>query len=356
MRWFCIYKGMKGIGKFFDLCYREENVITDTARKRVGIIDFFDDFGSVAVRKAFKVSRPTIYRWKQLLKLGNGRLDALNNLSRAPIKKKESVIDSKIVEFIRTTRTQWPKLSKKKLRPLLDKYCAENALKTVSISTIGRIIKKYSMFFYVKKKKKHYNRTGEKKLRRGDYQPKKAGDLMQIDTVVLFDFGIRRYLISAVDLKSRFAFSYCYTNPSSASAEDFMKKLDRVAPFSVRRVQTDNGSEFDKHFHQYIKDSSRIHYHNYPRSPKMNPFIERYNRTIQEEFVNVKDVDPYNNLDNFNVELMGYLLFYNTQRIHEGIKDITPITFLLLHRHHLKKSHMSGTYTKCSDRMRYRYN
>jgi len=345
MRWFCIYKGMKGITKFSDLCYREENVITDIARRRAEIIDFFNEFGAVAACRAFKVKRSTIYRWKQLLKLGNGRLDALNNLSRAPIKKKESLIDSKIVEFIRETRKQWPRLSKKKLKPLLDKYCAEKALKTVSISTIGRIIKKHNMFYYVKKKKKHYNKNREKKLRRGDYKPTKAGDLVQIDTVVLFDFGIRRYLISAIDLVSRFSFSYCYKNPSSASAEDFMQKLDRVAPFSVKRVQTDNGSEFDKHFHQYIKDSGRIHYHNYPKSPKMNPYIERYNRTIQEEFTNVKDVDPYHDLDSFNRELMGFLLFYNTQRIHEGINNITPIAFLLSHLHHLKKSNMSWTYT-----------
>ena len=72
---------------------------------------------------------------------------------------------------------------------------------------------------------------------------------MQIDCVVKLIFGLRRYVISAVDYYGNFAFSFVYKTLSSASAADFLTKLTRVAPFEVKRVQTDNGSEFYKYFH-----------------------------------------------------------------------------------------------------------
>jgi len=123
------------------------------------------------------------------------------------------------------------------------------------------------------------------KERRGSYHPDKAGDLVQVDCVIKFINGLRRYVVSAIDYESEFAFSFGYTNLSSARAKDFLLKFISVAPFEIKRVQTDNGSEFYKLFHEACIDLGLTHYWNYPRHPKMNAKIERYNRTVQEEFV-----------------------------------------------------------------------
>ena len=343
MQMFNIFKGLKGIKWLYDKAVREEQ-ISEVAKQRAKILDFFNEHGLSATRDAFGISRSTIYRWKKLLKQNHGRLESLNNLSRTPRTKRLSLIDTRIIDFIRNTRKEWPRLGKQKIKPLLDEYCRENNLRSLSISTIGRIIKRYNLYFYITKKRKRRS-SGKKKLRRGDYMPKEPGDLGQIDTIVLFDFGIKRFLITYVDIVTRFAFAYCYKSASSKNAEDFMKKLDRVAVFQVKGVQTDNGSEFDKNFHNYITSSQRIHYFNYPKSPKMNPYVERFNRTIQEEFVEVKEVDPYNDIEGFNRELMKYLLFYNTKRVHHGIGNIAPLLYLV--RYYLtKKSNMSWTYTE----------
>ena len=64
-----------------------------------------------------------------------------------------------------------------------------------------------------------------KKLRRKDYHPEKAGDLVQVDTVVKFINGIRRFIMTAIDVESDFAFAYGYTHLSSATGRDFLKKL-----------------------------------------------------------------------------------------------------------------------------------
>jgi len=48
-------------------------------------------------------------------------------------------------------------------------------------------------------------------------------------------------------------------------------------------VNTDNGSEFLKNFEQACNKMNIQHFFTYPRTPKMNPLAERFNRTIQEE-------------------------------------------------------------------------
>lgn len=50
-------------------------------------------------------------------------------------------------------------------------------------------------------------------------------------------------------------------------------------------VQTDNGSEFLGVFDQYCQTHDIPHFFTYPRSPRINGGIERFNRTIQEEFI-----------------------------------------------------------------------
>lgn len=63
--------------------------------------------------------------------------------------------DPRVIEFIKELRKRYPRLGKEKIKPLLDEFCSQNNLKTISISTIGRIIKKKNLFFYPDKKISH---------------------------------------------------------------------------------------------------------------------------------------------------------------------------------------------------------
>ena len=40
-----------------------------------------------------------------------------------------------------------------------------------------------------------------------------------------------------------------------------------------------------KHFDEELRRLHKNHWHTYPRTPKMNAHVERFNRTIQEEFI-----------------------------------------------------------------------
>ena len=50
------------------------------------------------------------------------------------------------------------------------------------------------------------------------------------------DYRIRRYIVSAIDYVSSFAYSYAYKSLSSTITSDFMDKLASVAPFTISHI------------------------------------------------------------------------------------------------------------------------
>ena len=78
---------------------------------------------------------------------------------------------------------------------------------------------------------------------------------------------------------------------------------------------TDNGSDFMKHFDEEIRRLHKNHWHTYPKTPKMNAHVERFNRTIQEEFIDYH-VELLITPDEFDHRLIPLLIWYNAERSH----------------------------------------
>jgi transposase InsO family protein len=320
-------------------------MIQEKAQHKARVLQFWADHGLKAAAAHARKGRSTLYRWKKNLAKGSGKLESLNDRRTNKTPKRKRTVDPRITEHIIKTRTDHPRYGKEKLAADLKEECAAWRIKAPSVSTVGRIIadlKKagrlpdaviYSLYgktgMLVEKKP----RKTRKKQRRNGYEPQEAGDLMELDTVVYFINGIRRYIITAVDLTSRFSFAWAYTTASSASATDFLKKVESVAPFAIKRLQTDNGSEFEKQFREYLeskeKDERIVHFHTYPRHPKQNAHIERFNRTVQEEFANWHRLALAYDLAAFNQKLMDWLLWYNTKRRHHSLGLISPLRYIV---------------------------
>ena len=58
----------------------------------------------------------------------------------------------------------------------------------------------------------------------------------------------------------------------------------------IAAILSDNGSEFAKYFEEACNRLKIIHIYSRVHTPKDNPFCERFNRTVQEEFM---EVDEY---------------------------------------------------------------
>lgn len=142
-----------------------------------------------------------------------------------------------IIDFIKDLREKHPRIGKEKIKPLLDEYCEEKGLKTISASTIGKIIKRYKLTcpstgrVYHNPNSKWANKERSYRTR-VRYSPKeKEGGYIEIDLITKFVDGMRVYVINAIDVKFKFKFAYGYTSLSSNSALDFFKKLEEVYPY-----------------------------------------------------------------------------------------------------------------------------
>ncbi len=329
----------------------------ESIEKRLDIIKFFDEFGCKATKQAFGKSRSTVYLWKQKLRRSGGKLSALAPGNRAPREKRHRVVHPFIERFIIQYRGEHPGVDKTTITPALSIACNLAGVSPVSESTVGRIIhdlkergkiptsRRISLNGSSGKLLVRDQRRPMKKTRRKGFYPARPGELVEIDTVSIFVDGLKRYLLTAIDLPTRFAFAYIYKSSSSTNARDFLEKLRMVTPFQITRVQTDNGHEFHKHFLKACRQLNLVHYFNYPRHPQSNSHLERFNRTIQEQFA-YWHTDDLDEPDAFNRSLMNYLVWYNTERPHRSIGKLPPLRYYLDKFVSPQKSNMLWTLTR----------
>ena len=347
MRQFNKFKDTKGFVMIWERVLRFRYMITEQAKERCRILAFWEKYGDVATKEAFKVSRPTLFRWQSALLKGDGKLEALNKKSTAPKNKRKRVIPKAVQDFILTERKFDPHLSKDKLSVLM----REDKVADLSSSTVGRMLddlKKQKILpnpkhisYHAKTDRFHEkSKIKRKKLRSKDH----TGGLVKADSIVRFTNGIKRYIVTAIDKETKFAFAYAYKNHSSDAVVDFMKKFKEVAPVSLTHVQTDNGSEFAKHFEIFLEKNDIVHFHTYPRSPKMNSEIERFNRTLSDAFIKQHRMLLAYDIDAFNQKLIDWLLWYNTRRPHWSLGLVSPLRYIVSTLT-AEKSHMCWTNT-----------
>jgi putative transposase len=226
------------------------------------------------------------------LKGSGGKLSALAPGDRTPKKKRRRVVDPFIERFVVEYRCAHPGADKNTITPTLRIACISQEIKPVSESTAGRIIHDLKEKGRLPRKNKVtiHGRTGallvrepksrKKKQRRKGFVAYLPGDLVQMDTVSIFTAGLKHNIFTAIDVRTRFAFAYAYKTASSANGNDFLGKFLKVAPFAIKRIQTDNWSEFAKHFDDFCSRHHLTHFFNYPRHPQANGFLERFNRTV----------------------------------------------------------------------------
>ncbi|MGH2612586.1 MAG: integrase core domain-containing protein, partial [Rhabdochlamydiaceae bacterium] len=308
----------------------------EVAQERLRIIEFYDTYGEETTKKAFGVDRKVIWVWKQRLKRSKNTLVSLIPTPTTPKSKRQMLTHPKVLAYIRKLREEHPRLEKEKIKPLLDAYCRKEDISTIQESTIGKVIKRNNFFFQKSGKIYHnpshnYAHAKRKKRERVKRPPRpESFGYIEMDTVIKFVDGIKVYFLTAIDVKGKFAFSLPYARLTSAVTIDFFEKLQSVYAVRIVIVQTDNGLEFLGDFEQYLKQQAISQLFIYPRCCKINGTIERFNRTIQEEFID-ENLHIFHDPKLFSTKLMEYLLFYNTERVHKSLGLKTPLGFLSQH-------------------------
>jgi putative transposase len=318
----------------------------ELAQKRMEMIFFYDQYGESATKQAFGADRRVISRWKKRLTVSGGKLTSLVPISTRPKQVRTPLTDQRIVDWIKRQRETHPRIGKDKLKPDLDIYCRESGIHSVSASTIGNIIKRYH-FFYQKSGKIYHDpskwiRSAKREKRlRIKHSPKPEYGHILSDTVEKIVDGTRYYFMSAIDAKMKFALTLLYRRITAANMKDFYFRFKQVYPGRIVRWQTDNGSENLSVFDQQLENDGIPHLFIYPRCPKIDTFIERYNRTLQEEFVDYH-LDIIHDERLMNEKLIDWNLYYDCDRRHHSLGLKSPLQYFVDNG---GMSQMSLTYT-----------
>ena len=330
------YKYCNGFGKLYNYGLKHFNpytMITDKAEERLRIINYWKKYGLEATKEAFGVKRSTLYNWQKIYRDSGCMLSNLTPGKTVRKNLNKRIVHPLILKEIKRLRLEeCPNMGKAKVKKNLDIFCKKNKLPIYSESKIGRIIKERKIYHH-RQKVSHFGKLKtakkQKKLRKpGDLIINSPGDLIEVDVVVRFVGLMKRYIVTAIDIHSRYSFALCYTRHNSLCARDFIRKLEKIFPYKIKTIQTDNGSEFHKYFMQYLEKRKIIHYWNYKGQPHKQGHIEKFNRTIQEEFIDQNEM-WLDDVDEFNEKMLEWIIWYNTKRFHWSLDLMTPVDYLL---------------------------
>ena len=159
------------------------------------------------------------------------------------------------------------------------------------------------------------------------------GELLAADTFYVGTFnGIGKvYLHTVVDTYGSYAFGFLHTSKVPEAAVAVLH--NEALPFyqerclAVQAVLTDNGREFcgtQTHpFELYLALSDLEHRRTKVRHPQTNGFVERFQRTVKEEFFALALREKlYDSVDGLQADLDQWLLHYNTERPHQGYRNL----------------------------------
>ncbi len=303
---------------------------SEISRLRLRCIELLEKHRFAAVRTAYpSVSRTSVYRWKKKFDQSGRKLSSLLPRSTRPRKVRQMTIPVQILSFLREVRIQYPRMSKYKLKCLLDIFCEERNLPKYSVSWVGKVITRQKFFFGTRKQVRRKHRTQQKLwVNRCPGSLDTSLGYLQVDGVKIYFDGRLYCFLTGVELVSRQGWARRVKSFNSHEAREFLLWIQDQVKYKIHTVQTDNGSEFAGVFKEAVEELEAAHLWSRPRTPKSNGYVERFNWTIQDEFLNYHIGEAGVNPDLFDQLFSDWLVFYNTKRPHQGLAYKTPSQYL----------------------------
>ena len=307
--------------------------LSDKAQLKLEWIIFYYTAGygnSTDTASYFGITRKTVHKW--LSRFREEDLTTLEEESRTPknTRQKEiSFFQGRRIMDLRLKHLRWGKM---KIQRLYIKTYHEY----ISSWKIQKVIEEKKLYFDMTR----IERDGRKR-KQAQKQPKRRitefkkenmqNHLWHVDTVVFtLTEGGYRYLLTAIDEITKLAYARLYSTHSSKQAADFLKRLTYLTEGGIMNLHHDNGSEFEKDFKKACIEIRLPQWYSRPRTPKDNPVLERFNRTIQEEFIEMIDIG-LENVNEFNLRLLDWLIEYNSVRPNQALDYLTPLEYIDLH-------------------------
>lgn len=280
-----------------------------------------------ATARHFGISRKTFHKW--LGRFDETHLTSLEEYSRAPKRVRDWMVTFKEEERILSLRKKNMEFGKRKIKRIYKREYAED----ISTWKIERVIRKHKLYPDPKKHDKMVEKRAKSKpkvriheVKDQIKQIKEFGFLWHIDAIIIWWYGTRRIIFTALEEITKIAFARVYTSNTSGYAEDFLKRLMYLVEGRVDIMHQDNGSEFKGDFERACEKLKILQIYSRPYTPKDNPALERFNRTVQEEWLDLSEIGLDDVLE-ANLDLTTWLVKYNSYRPHETLDYDTPLEY-----------------------------
>ena len=319
--------------------YSRQMELSDKAKRRLTMLECHQTLQDIsATCRIFGISRKNFYKWKHRYEESGNDPNSLEDQSKAPHTTRTVEMTRKQEERVIRIRKKHIRLGKKKLQILYRKYYDEY----ISCNHIQHVIQKHHLYYDPvtarRIRTKKMKGRGQKKVRIHEINIKEYMNKQEkpfffcTDTIVLYlPYGVKRYIITAIEHEKKLAYARVYKSKSSTSTFDFILRLHMLVDSQIAGILSDNGSEFASLFDKACQKMGIQHIYTRLRTPKDNAVDERFNRTIQEEFM---ATDLYfepaladDDLTKANQYLTSWLLFYNFDRPHITLNYLSPVEY-----------------------------
>lgn len=275
----------------------------------------------------FGINPKTLHKW--LGRFNERNLTSLEEQSRRPRKLRDWMVTKEEETNIVSLRKRNLEYGKKKLQVL---YKREYG-KKISTWKIERVVRRYNLYpdpvqhdYQVEKRKNLKPKIRIHTLKEQLKQIKEFGFLWHIDAIIIWWYGSRRIIFTAIEDRTKIAFARVYKTNTSGYAEDFLKRLMYLTEGKINIMHQDNGSEFQGAFERACKTLNILQIYSRPHTPKDNPSLEKFNGTIQREWLALSEVG-LDDIDEANKDLTNWLIKYNSYRPHQALDYKTPLEY-----------------------------
>ena len=262
------------------------NSITQDMKFRYSLIRYAEKFGVARASRKYNKAKSYIYYWRARF---DGSIESLACQSRRPHSHPRQHTEEEL-KLIRDMRRRNPKLGIVELWSRLRKRGYSRC-----IESLWRILRREGLTAKAEPKKKYTPKPYE--------QMQYPGQRVQIDVKVvpracIADPQLKLYQYTAIDEYSRYRILGAYTEQSTYSSADFLRRVIdafRRKGVTVECVQTDNGFEFTNRFSNSKRDILTLfeftaaelgvrHKLIRPYTPRHNGKVERSHREDQKRF------------------------------------------------------------------------
>lgn len=278
------------------------------ARKRAANLVLTHGYTKAQAARVTGVHRSTIATWVEKARRTNQGLVGIPTESSRPHHSPQATSPMVVARIVTLRRAHG------RCAPAIHAQLRREGI-SVSEKTVQRTIRRQGLAKPLSK----WRRAWTPPIKRP--WPLAPGALVQMDVVHLTrPDDSRYYLYTVLDVYSRWAYAEYRPRLSQRESLAVIMAAQTEAGFAFSMIQTDNGPEFGKWFHQMLIARGLRLRHSRVRTPNDNAHLERFNRTIQDECITRYRVREEQTAE----AVEKYLMYYNTERLHAGIDYQTP--------------------------------